>query len=299
MITKTSDELWIEYQKAKKLEEKLDRRNRGLNILNADKFFKPDKFFIEVKKEVELNLVNHSSKLVVDTDFPFCDWKYGYGEINPEYFLQQLKEWISIPRYNFFLQHNRKRDNKASWINLPKFRKVDIQFEDIDFRIGEQAQHDINLLGFDFIKTVKKLLSQQREATDKEAKDFERFKFLLEEIENLERQIPKRNEYSYYQKKDRTIKITIDKKTYNEKLKIVEQELKKLCKKYSFLEMPKIDYEEIPKKLSFKDWKAENGIEANDNWVDFDDEEKEEYDGDFENYLKFCYEYYIENTDFD
>ena len=188
-----------------------------------------------------------------------------------------------------------------SWWGLPEFRKFDIQFEVIDFDIGEEAQQELTLRGCDFVKEIKKLLSQQREATDEEAKDFERFRFLLEEKDNLKRQLPKSNDgyYSYDYKKDDTFKITIEKKTYNQKLEKVEQELKKLCKKYSFLEMPDVDYEKVVKRLSFKDFKAENITEIEENWAEYDDDEKEEYNGDFESFLKWCYEDYLESEDFD
>lgn len=299
MLAKTSSEAYNEYQRLRRVEEKLEKENRGLNIINADKFFKPERFCIEIKKVSKVNLMRTSSKIVINTDFPFANWSYSYGDISIEDFLQQLKEWVSTPGYKFFIQHNRKRDNKASWWELPKFKKFDIQFEDVDFDIGKEAQHEINLMGFDFIEEVKKLLSQQREATEKEAEDFERFRFLLEEIDNLKRQLAKPNGYYYSQRKDETFKIIIDKKSYNTKLGKVGQELKKLCEKYSFLKMPSLSYQKIIKKLSFEDWKAENEVEAEDEWSNFDDDDKEEHDGDFEGFLKWCYEHYLEHSDFD
>ena len=151
----------------------------------------------------------------------------------------------------------------------------------------------------DFIGEIKNLLSKQREATDKEAKDFERFRFLLEDIGNLKRQLPKTDTYYYDSERDKTFNISIDKVTYNDKLNKIEVELIRLCKKYSFLEMPTISYKEILRRLNFEDWKSENNVEFEDEWSNFDDEEKEEYDGDFENFLKWGYDEYLLNNDFD
>lgn len=297
MIAQTSNEAYVEYQRLVKLEEKLKKGNRGLNIINAEEFFKSKRFRIEVKKITEANLLEVKSEIVVNTNFPFADWRYSYEQIGVEEFLNQLKEWVSTPRYKFFIQHNRKRDNQASWWDLPKFKKFNVQFEEVDIDIGKCAEHELNLMSLNFVEEVKELLSQQREATEEESEDFEKYRLLLEKKGNLKRRLPKSN-YSYGNE-DKTLGISIDKKTFNEKLKSVEQELQKLCKKYPFLEMPSIDYQKILTQLSFKDWKAENNYDAEDEWSNFTDEDKEEYDGDFENFLKWCYEQYIESNDFD
>jgi len=298
MITQTSDEAYSEYQRLKRIEEKLEKGNRGLNIINADKFFKPKRFSIEVLKVSEANLLEVKSKVQVNTNFPFRDWRYSYGEMGVQDFLNQLKEWVSTPKYKFLIIHNRKRDNQASYWDLPKFKEYNVQFEEVDFNIGKEAQHEINLKGFNFVEEVKQLLSEQREATEEEAKDFERFRFLIEELDSLKRQVPRSN-YTCYNS-NQTLNITIDKKDYNEKLKKIELEFTKLCKKYPFLKMPTIDYKEIIRELSFEDWKANgNKDEAEDEWSNFNDETKEEYEGDFENFLKWCYDEYLENNEFD
>ena len=142
-------------------------------------------------------------------------------------------------------------------------------------------------------------MSEQREATEEESKDFERFRFLIEEVDNLKRQIAENTGYFYEENKDKTFKIVIDKKTYNGKLKIIEEEFKILCKKYSFLDMPTIYYKDIIKQLSFEDWKSETQYETEGNWDELDDEEKNEYDGDFEDYLKVSYDDYLGENNFD
>jgi hypothetical protein len=293
MEAKTSQQAYEEYQKLKNLEEKLEKNNRGLNIVNSDKFFKPSRFFINVKKISKVNLKEVSSKISVNTNFPFADWTYSYGDVGVEGFLNQLKKWALTPRYNYLIQHNRKRDNQASSWDLPKFKNFEIKFEEIDFDIGEEAQHEINLMGFDFILEVKNLLSQQREATDEEAEDFEKFKTLVEEIDNLKRQLPSSSSYySYGQDKDNSLKITISAEDYNSKLKIVETELKTLCKKYSFLKMPSINYKEIKVQVKFEDWIKEHDSKIRESWDNFDDSDREDWDGDFNSYAQNCFENY-------
>ena len=146
------------------------------------------------------------------------------------------------------------------------------------------------------------MISKQREATEEESVDFDRFKLLIENIDNLKRHLERRTSYSYSSDNrvdNKTLKFTIDKKTYNKNLKIIDEELLKLCKKYSFLKMPRVDYQDINRRLSFEDWKLHSEEELEDNWNDLDDDEKEEYDGDFETYLKKGYEDYLDYNDFD
>jgi len=298
MIT-TSDEAYSEYQRLKLIEEKLKRENRGFSLVCSN-YSNANHFYIEIKKYSDVNLVETKHKIVINTNFPFADWRYSYNEMNVEGFLKELGEWVLIPKYKFFIQYNRKADNKASWYDLPKFRNVDVKFEDVVFDIGEQAQEEINLLGFDFVEAVKKLLLKQREATEEETKDFERYKLLREEVGNLERKIPKStNGYCYSGKSDETLKIVIDKKTYNNRLKKVEIELNGLCEKYSFLEMPTLRYQEFVRRMSFEKWKAENEADAEDEWNNFDDNDKEEHEGDFEVFMKWCFNRYLEDNDFD
>ena len=245
MIAQTSSQAYEEYQKLRDMEDRLKKNNRGLNLCNSEELLKPKKYFIEVKKISSINLVKTSSKVIVNSDFPFCDYGYYGREINLTDFLKQLEKWVLIPRYELFIQHNRKMENKASDWDLPKFRNSDIKFEDVNFDIGKEAQHEINLLGFNFIGTIKKLLLLQREATDEEARDFERHKLLVEEVDNLKRQVKTSNGYySYNREEDNTFKIILDDETYNSKLKKVEEELISLNKKYSFLKIPSIHYKE-------------------------------------------------------
>lgn len=297
MIT-TSTEAYDEYQRLKLIEEKLKKNNRGFSLVCSN-YDNSNSFSIEIKKYSKINLAETTSQVIINSNFPFADWRYRYNEMDIEGFLKELGEWVLIPKYEFFIQHNRKADNKISWYSLPKFRKIDVKFENVTFDIGEQAQEEVNLLGFDFVEAVKKLLSKQRGATEEEAKDFERYKLLQEKIDDLKRKIPQSNSYCYGGRKEETLKIVIDKKTYNSKLKEVEIELRKLCEKYSFLEMPTLSYQEFVRRMSFDDWKAENESDAEDEWSNFDDDDKEEHDGDFEVFMKWCFDRYLEDNTFD
>ena len=171
MMNQTSEKAYSEYQKIRLIEEKLEKQNRGLNIINADKVLKSKRYYIEILKFSKINLLEESSSIILKTDFPFSDWRYHYNGMSIKDFLHELKKWVSIPKYNFLIQHNRKRDNKVSSWDLPEFRNLNILFENIDFNFGKLADKEVNLE--DFTKKVKELLSQQREATDKEAKAFE------------------------------------------------------------------------------------------------------------------------------
>lgn len=299
MEAKTSSQAYQEYLGCLRIEEKLEKGNRGCNLLNASKF--KEKFFISIKKLGKRTLIDSRDWLVVNSNLPFADsWRYNYGEVDVEEFLKQLEKWVLIPKFSFFLSHNRKRDNQVSSWELPSFRKKNIEVSEIEFRIGKKAEHEIKLKGFDIVGTIKNILSKQRDSTNQESLDFERFKLLIENIDNLERQLPtSSNYYGYGSKKDDTLKITIDKKTYNKNLKIIDEELLKLCKKYPYLKMPDIDYQDIKKRLSFEDWELHNKEEAEEDWSDLEDEEKDDYDGDFDCYLQKGYESYLEYNDFD
>ena len=245
MIAKTSSEAYEEYQRLIKIEEKLEKANYGLNILNASSVLKPRKFYIEVKNIRKGNLVTATQFIDVKTDLPFSSWSYRFEACGIKEFIQELADWVSIPRYEFFVQHNRKYENKISLWDLPKFRVSDIKFEDVDFDIGEEAEKEIKKMGFDFKEEVKNILSQQREANKQEGKDFERFVFLSEEIDNLKRQIGTRTNYGWSSGGDETLKITLDKEIYNKRLIKIKEELEALCEKYSFFKMPSIYLEDV------------------------------------------------------
>ncbi|KKL55302.1 hypothetical protein LCGC14_2256760 [marine sediment metagenome] len=295
MIT-TSEQAYEEYQRLQKVEEKLSRGNSGLNLLNSSKF-KPN-YFISIKKVGKRTLIDSRDWLVVNTNLPFSDWRYNFGEVGVEEFLKELEEWVSIPKFDFFLCHNRKRDNKVSFWELPSFRKHKIEVSEIEFRIGKEAEHEIKLQGYDIVGTIKDLILKQREPTPKESSDFEKFKLLLEKKDDLKRQRKPKSDYGYYsydKPKDDSIPFILDDESYNSKLKIIEKEMKKLCNKYSFFKLPDFNYIEIKEEISFDDWFKENEEELRETW---DSEiEKEDYDGDFNSYVEDCFSNVLEDEE--
>lgn len=264
-----------------------------------EKFFRKEYkeiFFIKILKSVELNLKEKKEKIYVLSNFPFCDYYYRYDDKIPSVFLKDLKEWVKTPLFKYNVTYNRKQENKVSSYNLPSFRTKQIDFENVKFIIGKEAEQDFDLEKFK--SDVKDILSQQKIPTDKEVKEFNRYLILLERVENLKRRIPKER-YSYYyggrKKEDKSLKFYLDKKEYNKRLKVLEDEFKILCNRNKYLEMPSLDYKKINKILSFEKWKDDNLDEAEEIWAEYDDDDKEEFDGDFDKFLKDKYDEYVDN----
>ncbi len=296
MEIQTSEEAYKTYQKLKDIEENVNKQNRGLSLLGSTQFKKS--YFISVVKEVEINLLEKKERIVVETNI--FGWRYGYsGNYSIKEFLEELKKYLATPSYKFLIQHNRRMENKIDMSWKTKFRTDDFNFDELIITLGEEAETEINF--FDFVNAVRTIVDNKKEPTEKEQEDFEKFSYFCNRIEDLNRQFKSsNNSYSSYgQPRDNTLKISISKKEYNLKLKDVEKELLKLCKKYPFLEMPSIDYEEINVKKSFEDWKVINKDENEEDWDYLSDEDKEEYEGDFECYSKQFYEQYLEDSEFD
>jgi hypothetical protein len=294
MEIQTSSEAYELYRKLKDREERAFKQNRGLTLLNADEF--KSSLFISVLKKVEINLLEKEEEVVVETNI-FDRYR---DEYNVEEFLKELKKYMSTPAYNFFIQYNRRRENKVSFYWKAKFREHDFEFEELKITIGEQAKEYVDSLGFDFVGEIKKIIKNKKQVTEKESKDFERYSFLYNRIDDLERQINKPKNSYYYSREaeDKTIKLTISYEEYNEKLKEVETEMKVLCKKYSFLELPKFDYIEIKEPIKFEDWIKEHKDEVEESWNEFDDEQKDDWEGDFDSYAQNCFETF-DSDDYD
>ena len=299
MEMQTSDEAYQLYRTLKDREERVNKQNKGLSLYTSENV--ESSYFISVLKKVEINLLEKQEEVIVETNL--FDWRHRrYGEdFGIDEFLDKLKEYLLTPSYKFLIQHNRRRENKVDVSWKANFRKKDFEFEEIKITIGKEAKSYVDSLGFDFVGTIKKIVGNKKEPTEKEKEDFEMFSYLYNRKDDLMRQL-KSIDYSYSsygQPKDYTLKISISNEEYNKKLKEVEEGLLKLCKKYSFLEMPRIDYKEINVRKSFEDWRVCGEVDMQDDWGYLDDDEKEEYEGDFENYLKQFYEQYLEDNDFD
>jgi len=283
---KTSEQAFEEYQKLCRIEERATNTNRGRNLIGNFNVKKQD-YYIVILKKIEMNLISKKEKIVVRGNLPFMDYHFQYEERGVEEFFELLEKFVEKPFFEYFIIHNRKEKNKLSYYDKPEFRKETIK--DIRVTIGNEARKDIN--EEEIKKRINELLQRQRKATEQEERDFNKYFVLMEKIEDLKRLFPRVGYYGYERNKGQT--IFIDKREYNNKLEIIENELKKVCEN-PFLEMPNIEYKEINELQSFDEWRDEN-VEAEEVWVDLDDEEKENYDGDFKKFLKVNYESYVEN----
>lgn len=276
--------------------QKLDRLNRGCNFANLDNSNKPYK--IEVLFEVDLNLFEKNVKLVVRHNL-FSDY---YDEsVGFENFIREFDNFVSQP---FYIPRNfNRKDNKLDKWELDKIaiRKKIINSSDINivvYKIAEQylkKKYKID----DFSNVVKDLLKKQRNATQDEIKAVDRFVYLREKMSNLMAIAGRENvcdySYCYNADEDETRKISITKETYNRELKEIENEMKELNKKYSFLEIDEQDfrYAEIKKKPKFAEWLKENEAELKKNY------EIENEGESFEKYCRNIYDDWVESEKFD
>ena len=289
----TSNDAYALYQKLRNREEKLAKSNKGLNLLGKSK---SEGFYISLKVITRINIKEKQERIKVDSNLPFVSWRCGCNSV--EEFLEEFNKYCKKPVYSYPFSLNRKQENQPSRWNLPSFREKKINFEDIDIRISDKIKDMFYSDKFDFIGQVKKILSSQVKITDEEKDDFDKYFLLCEKIEDLGRQLPKER-YGYDREKDDTLKMTIGKKEYNKKLRVIETKLKPICSKYEILNMPSIYYKEIKKAPSFEEFKIENKQEVEELWSELDDEDKDEFDCDFEEFLKTKYEENLEYNDFD
>jgi hypothetical protein len=243
MENRTSQQAYEEYQRLKIVEEKLSRDNKGINLLSPQK--SSTTFRIRLYKKVEGNLKTMTSKIVVNSNMPFMNWNF--QNVSVDKFFEEFEQFVKLPIFKRFIKLNRRQKNQLGGWRLAKFRENIIRIEDVDISVGEQCSAQMSVGDITlFMNRIKKLISKQRFATESEEKDFNRYFFLRERVDDLERQIKKKS-YSYYDTdkgKDKTIKITLTDEEYNGKLKLVEDELIELNKKYEFLSLPKFDYKE-------------------------------------------------------
>lgn len=302
---KTSNDAYAEYTKLREMEEKLMKNNKGFNLLGDFNPKKPKGFSIKLMVESRVNLKGKEEKINVSSDLPFNRWSYSYYSNNTKTFLDRLIKYCKSPIYKYPRQRNRRTENNMSMWNMPKFRDKKILFEDINFIIGEKAEGMLYEDKLDFVGEVKEILETQKETTEEQKNDFDNYFLLCEKIDDLDRQLkPIKERYSYSsyssEGKDKTLTMTITKQEYNDRLKVLEDELNTLCNKYEILTMPRMSYQEIITLPSLKDWSDENEEDLRDCWDnELNDEDKEEYDGDFDKFIKFKYEEYSDMTDFD
>ena len=213
-------------------------------------------FFVKVAKIVSGNLLERKERIEVSSNLPFMsDISYwSRGEISIKKFLEKLQNYVVIPIFKPYLTYNRKADNKISSWGLTKFRENKIEFEEIDFQVGEEASRGFDLSQFK--ASVSELLNQQRVVSKQEETDFNRYLLVMEKIDDLKRQVKESSNYGYRQDTT-TIRIVISEEEYDKRLSEFEDELNKLKTTYSFLKLPTFYYKK-------KDTSYDDGDEEDD-----------------------------------
>lgn len=256
----TIEQAYEEYTRLRKQES---QTNEGVNLLNYSEKCKPKSYHLQVMKIVKTKINSSSVTIEVDSDLPFVNNRYYSNSYCYDKFLEQLKKYVSKPKYDKVISFNKEKKNYYfSGVNA---REITINFDSVVIDIGKNANKFFEDNKIDFVGEVKELLSQQKDATEQEIKDFDRATYLIEEVDNLKRLIGNNSGYygCYEKEKDESLKMTISYEEYNKRLKLVENELKTLELKYYFVDLPRFDYEEI-------------GGEDSCDEEEYDDEDEEE-----------------------
>jgi len=261
MEIQTSTQAYEQYQKLRLREERLEKNNRGMNLITLQS---PTSFFVKVEKIVSGNLLERKERIEVSSNLPFMsDISYwNRDKINIKKFLDKLQNYVVIPIFKAYLTYNRKSDNKISSWGLTEFREDKIEFEEIDFQVGEEASINFDLSQFK--ASVLELLNQQKVVSKKEENDFNRYLLIMEKIDDLKRQVKESYNYGYRQDTT-TIRIVISEEEYDKRLSEFEEELKKLKSTYSFLKLPTFYYKK----------KDDSDCEDDDD-EDFDEDEEDD-----------------------
>lgn len=300
MEIRTSSEIYEEYQKARELEDKLRRANRGMNLLNSGSFGKPEMFYIKVAKAATQNLIGKEEKVYVMSNLPFISWEYSRKDKGVNDFFKDLNRWVSIPLFIASATFNRRRENLYDRWNGPRFREIDIMPSQLTISIEEAALEELREHKIDFRSLVGGLLAKQKDATPEEAAYFRRFTMFLETLNDLKRQVKqKRSEYSYGPPQDETIRISIGPDGYNEQMSALAHEMKIICKKYPFLSMPRIEFLQKKKAPSMGSFLKSNKDELQGAWDELDAGGKDGFDGDFREFCKFQFNEWKEENDMD
>lgn len=293
---KTSEDAWEEYQKLKLIEEKAKKLNRGGTLLNPN--VERKQYFIKLLNEKIPNILKTKERILVDNNLPITSYYNMYwrddNERGTDNFLEELEKWARKPKYEFLTKFNRKSENKP-YMSSDYFRKETILPEDVTITIGKEANKKIDVKKFK--SEVARILKLQRNPTQKENVDYERFWFLLNELEALKNRTKER--YGYYDTKDRTLKIRLGKKEYNQKLKSMSDEFEQLEKKYPFLQKPSIYIEEPKKKPTFEEFKDDSEEDLEEAWYELGEEETKEYNEDYDKFCEAKYDEFLETNDFD
>lgn len=221
-------------------EERLRFQNKGVNLLKRES---KSPFTIHLFKQVSGNLLKMKSEVLINSNLPFMSWRYQNS--NQDEFFKNLEDFVKLPRFDNFVIGNRRRDNIGNRWGVTSFDTTIIRIEDIEITFGDELLKGVaGEFKAEFKDKIRKILSKQRFANDKEVKDFTRYYQLIEQTSNLKRQSTAKTNYWSSKPTDYTFKMLLPDEDYNNKLKAVELELESLKILYEFLDIPRFDYKE-------------------------------------------------------
>ena len=260
----------------------------NLNNLNYVERREKRKPFVKVFLIVNQNLKEKNERIGVRTNLD-C-FGYCYGDISIEQFFKQVEDWAIKPLIERVKGANRR--NKISyWGNLRGVRNgsrdTTIDFKDLEITIGDLAKKKLK---FDFEKKFEDILKLQKKPSKSQQEIINRIVYLNEEILTLEVLIGKKDGYgysSYNKPKDSTIKITLTSIEFNEKLKAIELELRRLGDKISIKDIGDFHYKKIEQEVNYSDWLKANIDELKDNWED--DCDGDENEREYRDFDEFCW----------
>lgn len=292
-MNKTSSQAYEEYRKLSQAESMRNRMKYGISLFEG--YSNKLKYFLSINLVVTENLFKREEKLVVNTNLPLSlGWYEIERGMTPKKILEKIEIVCSRPLCDINPLNNRKEGN-TSRINgySSNFRDFDFSYEDIDIKISELAKGHFDLE--EYKQKLKYVIDSRRFLTNDERVLVRRYHLLSERIFDLKRMNGEKSSGSYYyssygKPKDSTETIKISAEEYNTKLQEVENELKEIVEKIDFVELPRFDFIEIPTEKDIEERYTQfvDGIldELTESWENLEDEDKAEYESDFENYCR-------------
>ncbi len=213
-----------------RLRQRLEQLNKGYNLLNIDPQKRP--YRIEVTLHVTLDLREHTEELKVHHKLPFSSGWEDLEEDDFEDFLRELSEWVKRPLCKP-RSFNRK-DTTCGYYGYESihYRRTTLHMSDVAIIVHSVAREYLERrYGIaDFGKVVAELLPSQRDATRKEAKAIDRWVYLEERKLHLEEAVRHKTQ------------LGISADEHDDKLKAIENEMRKLARKHEFLDIEGVSF---------------------------------------------------------
>lgn len=276
--------------------QKLDKLNKGFNFFNIVQTEK--KFYIEVELKVTQDLKSKEEVINVKTnlDIPNGSHSGYWGNYDVVDFLADLEKFCESPFAEIRTTNRKETLGHYELSDIRhKTRDKIINFSDIKITIGNLAKKKLEVLEIDFENQIKGILKKQK-YIDKETQDkIDRYVFLREKMEILKSLVGYKEDYGYSynnygQPKDNTLKMTLSPQEYNDKLKEIETEIRKL-EKFFGLKETEMKYVKIPEKIDYDKWLKDNEERLRDDY----EENKEDDSITFDEYCEMCFEQDLDN----